>query len=407
MLSKVANALSQYPWLKQVLKRVFFLPGALISFYLPRYRSAEQEVILFSEKRNDCFFGYYDQTPFGERGAVIFHRSSDPGSVEIIHARSGHFSKLGESTTWNLQQGARLAWLMKNVVIYNVEEGGLLRAKVQPKDSEGRLLNSPMAALSADAQKIVGCDFAAISRLNPEYGYLVDGKIPDQNHYGAFWVEDVNNGDISHTVNLEQVLDCVPRSAFRDAEHELNHFSFSPDGQTLAFVHRWYGLSGSRNSRLLAFDLRNGMLLNLLDNGMVSHYCWTENSSLFIYGNHSRGKSGFCTLSVNGGACHVNIHESLSSFGDGHPSYNSKTGLIVFDSYPDWKRYQYLYLYSPEKDAVSEIGRFRSPLRFFGPRRCDLHPRWDEPGERIAIDVCFNNKRELMNLNVSKRVSMF
>ena len=90
------------------------------------------------------------------------------------------------------------------------------------------------------------------------------------------------------------------------------------------------------------------------------------------------------------------MSEKLKDFGDGHPSFLGN--IILFDSYPDRSRMQHLYIYNADSDGIDDIGSFLSPLRFFGPTRCDLHPKWSSNSKDIFIDSTHEGKRGLYKL---------
>ena len=40
------------------------------------------------------------------------------------------------------------------------------------------------------------------------------------------------------------------------------------------------------------------------------------------------------------------------------------------------------------------IGTFYSPMKYYGYKRCDLHPRWSPDGNFISIDSTHEDKRK-------------
>ena len=73
---------------------------------------------------------------------------------------------------------------------------------------------------------------------------------------------------------------------------------------------------------------------------------------------------------------------------------------MVFDSYPDRSRMKHLYLYNLDKDNVQKIGEFLEPIGYFGETRCDLHPKWNNDGNKIFIDSIHEGKRKLYQINI-------
>ena len=78
--------------------------------------------------------------------------------------------------------------------------------------------------------------------------------------------------------------------------------------------------------------------------------------------------------------------DALDRFGDGHPSFSPDGQWIVTDTYPDRARMRRLLLCGPADKTMIEVAAFHSPWRYDGPKRCDLHPRWDPSGQLRSID---------------------
>jgi len=391
-----------------MVKKLYYLPGSFISMFKKPYEIIDSDIGIYSSHAEDCFFGYYDQSPISKDSeAIIYHRSTNNSEVEIIRSIGKNQEVVSTSSAWNFQQGTRLSWVngRPGTLIFNSLYDGLLKATMIDEQGNQSFLNSPVAAISEDGRKIASCDYKVITELNPEYGYQLDIKNSSgftQAVHGAIWIEDIENNCISASISLEKILSCNTRTSFHSSRHEINHLSFSPEGEKLAFVHRWYLPNGSRKSRLLSLCLKDESIEILMDDGMVSHYCWLNEASIFVYGTSILYGNHFYTLNLDSNTSALEFHNILEQYGDGHPSYNSRTGLIVFDSYPDWERYQHLYIYSMREQKVIEVGKFRSPIKFFGPNRCDLHPRWDRSGKQIAIDVCHAGHRDLMTITTKE-----
>jgi len=66
--------------------------------------------------------------------------------------------------------------------------------------------------------------------------------------------------------------------------------------------------------------------------------------------------------------------------------------LIYTDTYPNKQGYQTMGSFNLNGE-YNLIGLFYHPIKFFGPTRCDLHPRITE--NYIFVDTVFNGKRRL------------
>jgi hypothetical protein len=80
---------------------------------------------------------------------------------------------------------------------------------------------------------------------------------------------------------------------------------------------------------------------------------------------------------------------------DGHPSIGAAdAAMMVTDTYPNRLGEQTLLVFDMTTNTAQNLARFYSP-RGRGETRCDLHPRWDFTGRRIAVDSAHNGERRL------------
>ena len=90
--------------------------------------------ILFTEKKNHVFFGYYDVTPFSSDDSLLLamhaplkNKTPNPtnsvkiGFYKLIDEKSS-FNQIGSTVLWCWQQGCRLQWYPEHstkTVLYN------------------------------------------------------------------------------------------------------------------------------------------------------------------------------------------------------------------------------------------------------------------------------------------------
>lgn len=85
---------------------------------------------------------------------------------------------------------------------------------------------------------------------------------------------------------------------------------------------------------------------------------------------------------------------------DGHPSTINNGEWLVTDSYPGHDAMSRLYLYNIKTDDLVCLGRFYQPLKYKGPGRIDLHPKWNMQGTRVYFESGHDGKRRLYSINV-------
>ena len=73
--------------------------------------------------------------------------------------------------------------------------------------------------------------------------------------------------------------------------------------------------------------------------------------------------------------------------------YNSLSNQVIIDTTPDSNRFQHLLSIKILDLSSQQLGKWKSPLKFSGPDRCDLHPRWKEDATAISIDTVHEDKR--------------
>jgi len=361
------------------------------------------------------FFGYYDVTPFsGDNRKLLAMvakpidrtpRGEDAVSVGWFDVGdTGTFYSVAKTTTWCWQQGCRLRWYPENeneLIIYNRLVAGRYGSVVQHIHTGKfvRELNWPIYDLDKTGQWALSLNFSRLQRLRPGYGYV---NLPDKTLGNlapadeGIWLIDVFSGKEELLLSLEFLSKFNSLSSMKGAEHYVNHLSFSPSGDHFMFIHRWIR-DGNMQGRLIICGRDSGQPSVLEDCGSVSHYEWKSDRDLLV------------TVNYAGKPTRYNLYRDLtprhSTIGpahldaDGHPSYSPDGELLLTDTYPDKFGDQSLLLYGPENE-LAVLGKFYSPLKNQGERRCDLHPRWDRSGMRVCIDSDQDGLRSLFVIDL-------
>lgn len=394
------------PRLKKTIKWLYTLLGGMLGKFGPRVELKAGVSLSRFFAESDLFFGYYDLNPISKNSLLAHRISGDEAHILSIDVVDGHIQEIGKTRAWNLQQGARVGWRgdVTNEVYFNtIESNSVKTCLVNMVDGEKQLLDTSLHVVNQKFDKIISVNISQINRYNPEYGYTAlkqpmnKNDVRDDQDCGI-QVYNKSSGQSECLIALDKILSYGDSEGANSTNSEINHITFSPDENHLAFIHRWYLKNGKRKSRLLIYDFRSQLISNALANGMVSHYCWQDDNKLFIYGAASDGRDCFLTYDLSSNA--TLIHSALSGYGDGHPSLSPDGERIVFDSYPGISRHQNLYIYHLTRSEVTKIGSFYSPPKFSNSQRCDLHPRWSST-DQIVIDTTHTGKREISIIDIS------
>lgn len=403
--SEFAKILSKFPNLKSKIKYLYLL---LNSFFYKKnfYKTFNSDLNKVSNSASNTFFGYHDKSPESPDGThTIFLAAKDtvdsPSSVvsvKVFLRNNLDNSELlcFETLAYNWQQGSRLMWLNNSKFIFNSfnKEQKILDSVIYNIKTHKMInINYPVYDCFKD-NFAISLDFTDISNTNKEYSYT---NIISHNNYKKTIVYiNLVDFSIQSLLKYNDIIEFESSLNIDEYKHEINHISISPFGNKFVFVHRWYNKkNGVRNSRLLLYDLKTKKLKTLLNYGMVSHFSWVNELQIVGFFNHPSFGNNFYNVNID--TLEINIiSRKLISFGDGHP--NILNNKMVFDSYPNRKGVQSLYLFDLQLNELTKLGDFHHPINFFGSSRCDLHPRFNYKGDKIFIDSVFSGKRSLYEL---------
>lgn len=409
---KAAKILSRYPNLKRRIKTIYqhinYYAYANKDFSYRIHHGVDIEDVsdYFSvdQSPGSMFFGYFDTNPWNDSmDAAVFHEQEGNSEVKIAVYRGGHRRVLTTPSAWNYQQGSRTQWHPNNretILLNDVGQDGLISKEVDLSGNVVSTFQCPIQAVDPQGRDFLSLNYSRLDRNRPDYGYNVSSisPLPPPDSDGL-WLVNMDSNEDELIISLESLIDDTDSNA-ADDEHYVNHALFDPTGRQFLFIHRWDGPAG-RISRLYVAD-REGNCDIIMDDEVVSHFCWLSESEVFVWGRSENFGEGYHIIDVNSGEkSYVDI---LDDYGDGHPSLSPDGRFIVTDTYPDRKRVRKLVLFDRTQESVTEIGRFFEPLQYSGETRCDLHPRWSPDGKAISIDSAFSGTRRSYILDVSDLV---
>jgi len=359
------------------------------------------------------FFGYYGISPWDGAGKRLVCLQSDFGEGEIdaddvativlIDLESGKQRKIGDTRTWNFQQGCMMHWLgtdPSGSLVFNDRVEGEARAVVLDVASgDRRVLPRPVAAMSLSGTHAATLNFARLHRTRPGYGYAgVDDPWADDPHpkEDGIYLMDMATGETSLVVSIDAVYNAAePPDAMKDKEMWLNHVLFSRDGQRLFFLGRFRGLGGILVTAAFTVGLNGEDLRCVIPYSWgASHFDWRNGEQMVVTSRYEAGKIWRHVLFTDGKDDHTVLAPDLLTR-DGHSHFSYDGRWMITDTYPDRDRMQHLLLLDMKSRKAARIASFHQPNNFRGEWRCDLHPRWNADATAVCIDSTHDGSRQV------------
>lgn len=344
------------------------------------------------EKGYHCYFGYYDKSPINQTSKYIIylrvkdkHNNDLPVDICLYDIDSKKISKIGETVTWNWQQGCMLQWLTTNTISFNSYNPKHKNYECKIIDvnepTNIKTINRAVYSYNRDHSKYLSLNFNRLDLFAKGYGYPFAVDDMDYSKDGI-WEVDVRTNTNKLILTLETIINFNPKN-YNNMQHYVNHVAYTVDENSIIFIHRWQMKGGEFKSRLLIYNLHNKTLDTLLDNGHVSHYCWKDDRTLFIYATDANLQKGYMEVDIKNKKTKMIKGLPLE---DGHPSYSNDRKIILTDTYPNHRRFQYLFCYDVDNKKLNVLDKLWSPFRYFNEQRCDLHPRWSNDNNFICVD---------------------
>jgi hypothetical protein len=362
------------------------------------------------------YYGYYDKTPWdGSQRFLLametsfMDRQPCPGDVATVGMvdlqANGEWVPLGETRSWNWQQGCMLQWLPsapERLVVYNALEGERYVSAIQDvHNGESRTLPRPVYAVSRDGRRALSLTFPRVHTCRPGYGYVglpdpwANELAPDAD---GIYLMDLETGESRLVVSIARIAATDPRPDMDGAMHYFNHLQFNTDDSRFLFLHRWRRGDG-RRTRLFTAAPDGSDVFCVADHEMISHFDWRDGRHILAWARQ-HGRGDFYYLFTDRSRQIELVGEKVLTE-DGHCSYSPDRRWILTDTYPDAESHRSLILYNPEKELRVDVGRFFSPPELQGPIRCDLHPRWSRDGARVCFDSAHEGRRNMYIMDVS------
>jgi hypothetical protein len=400
------------------------------------------------------YFGFHDVSPWDANDELIallrvpaeLRRTPAAGDVAEIclwNPVSGQMEPVGTTRAFNWQQGSRLQWLpgragklISNDLeerrpvsrVYDVETGkwGTVLPAVYAVDPVG------IGALSPD--------FAHLSRCWRDYSYATTDPSPHPaGREGSLSQTDLKTGAETLLIDVREARELCGQTSGNAAGRDfISHPTFSPSGSRIAFMYRRFANDGALFSFFLTAQA-DGSELCVLGREKCSHFDWLDDDRVLLWTRklprgagalRGRGwtrrfpmkqavavirrlsprlKQGlfaemYYLLDCRNPAATYPLAPGVLEQ-DGHPMFNAARDWMVTDTYA-FQGFQPLILFSLCDETRHDIVKFPVHPDFTKPAlKCDLHPRWNRAGNKIAVDSAHTGQRQLYVIDASDFLS--
>ena len=336
---------------------------------------------------------------FVEGRKVQPHDKGEIGYFDLQNKNK--WTKIGETTTWNWQQGCRLQWVPGSFeeIVWNdrSEDGKSAISRVyNMKTKKTHTLPMTVYTVSPDGQTALTVNFERIVHGGCKYVGIDD---PYKNVWApsqiGIWKMDMK------TQKVEMLM------SVRDMAKKLYPDKLPSDtiGRTLYFFREGFNPSGNRFIAFIkdaneGYRARTeGFTMNLDGSDVKyfykepSHHFWINDYELMDNGYHMKPDDSGVTRGyfrfIDDGS--GKSKEMYFEAPNGHITLHKNNDWILTDTY-SMSGYIYLYLYHiPTKKLVPlnkiayKLGGYLYPYDP-GIFRVDLHPRFTPDGKSVCID---------------------
>lgn len=394
---KIHNLISEYPYIRKPLVNIYQRIFSLI----PIQKSEIDRGIII---RPGYFFGFHDKKPWHPGGDhhLSHYIQHDFGKMESeIHPLTyGYFEDsqlskyvlVGETKTWNWQQGASLQWLGNtNKFIVNDAHGNTPISKIHNlNNTASDILPFHVASINHSGKLAITYCFTRFGKGTPGYGYrnfMLEQRKPE------ITIIDLSSGIAVFAIDIHQIKLVNEEESMVRAFNFFSHGLFSPASDIFLFFHRWVEpITSKLYTRLFSYNMQNRVLYHYpLEN--CSHISWYGGNEILAYCKPTKRPWGYYMTPVESDEWQTIAPDISSS--DGHPQCLFDKKIFVSDTYPNRYRLQRLYLHNLENQISELVVELKIPFKFRGAYRCDFHPRIHDTGTKISFDSAHTGTRSL------------
>lgn len=411
------------------------------------------------------WFGYYNyDTLTSDHTKMLCNRIKGDGikpradmkiEVGYYDIVSGNWHHVGESDSWNWQQGCMAQWLNDEEIIYNNSENNHHIAIIHNINSGiDRKIDWAIYAITPDGKKSISLDMGRAHWCRAyHYESVVDASKdgPVYDGDGIFEIDLINN-KCKRIISIQDIIKLDSRPYFKRAKHWIEHVMINPAGTRFCFLHRFSPMDNVYHyiTRLIIVDMTT-LQMKCIPNwekNQWSHFGW-DGDNFAIYTYPQRGKNfderfhiaetrknelnipkiisiktkianffrkfypqslekrmrGLSTyyqyyvLNDTGEYVQKREFKKGAFLIDGHPTFLRNSRIMITDTYPDKNKIQRLLKYDIEKNKVYELGNFNAYYRG-NPASCDLHPKVSKDGLYVVVDSAHDERHHMIVLRL-------
>jgi len=389
--------------------RLVKLKNSILSSSDNKIMSSKENSVSIDSYKN-TFFGYYDKSPFHPENEdlLLLHANNadasrkPEGSVKtdllMYNRASKDYSVIDSTFAWNWQQGARLHWLDSKKVIFNVfdDSDKSYKAKViDTSNGSDEIYNFPVQE-SYNNEFYLSLDYKNLDNTRPDYGYRNHGRYQADYSQSSVTKIDLKSKECEQLFSVNDIARYLKiKLDPKKSRARINHLMINPAGKCFIYLFRYY-VKYDLKHVLMVYDFESKSFRTLLNNQMVSHYCWINNENIIFWGKVN-SVGDYYKLNIKTGKTDC-INTGLP---DGHPWMLSEDSFLT-DTYPDKSRNRKLLTVELKSGKYTELQKSFESTKFIGETRCDLHPHPSPSGKYIHYDSIEMGVRSLSVYEVER-----
>lgn len=411
------------------------------------------------------WFGYYNYDTLNyNQTKMLCNRSKIDGvapakgmSIELGYydIPSGVWHHIGESDSWNWQQGAMMQWLPgkgnENKVIYNTSNNDRLISIIHDINTGAdKQIDWAIYGITPDGKKSIALDLERSYWCRAYHYSSVANKEKDGRIYdgdGIFEVDLVSNTR-KRIISIQDIIKIDYRPYFDMQKHWVEHIMINPAGTRFCFLHRFSPENDvfKYQTRLMIADIDGSNLqcIKGWDKSLWSHFGWCGDNSFCIYTREFNSTNvpslGQCIkhpwnvknlikrvwiscvsrmpYKIRKKFLGHHTYYQFYSIGkgesfsllrkfdnpifqiDGHPSFTNDKQYMITDTYADEKCKQKLLIYN----IINGCGVNASVLYNLykgNPASCDLHPKLCRNNEYLVVDTAYDLNHHMIVFKIN------
>ena len=249
----------------------------------------------------------------------------------------------------------------KNRIIYNIIENNYLKARIFDIRSNNYETYKVPISIKFDELRYLSIDYYSLSKYS-EYGYP---GLKEKNKVSKIKIYNLLERK-SKTIFDWKKQDFIKH---RNAKNEhINHILVNPNRDYMILIHR-YWLENRRFDSLILYSFKEKKFDYLIQNEVVSHYCWINDEKIFGWFNINN-QPGYYSINV------LNKKKTFhNKFDDGHPNYLGKDIIITDRLIRDKLAGKIIQaeLYDLDRKKLKPILKISHPTLIEHSTRCDMH----------------------------------